>query len=156
MLMRIRQNLNSFLLKQEGENVQNEGEMGSEHGFVILERERECLISRFSAIRIIGSRRSKKQSRSTRRGLRVGTDLVEFRKLQEVGIFSYLCCSLAKSHVNGWGCFEAWISRVFDLKTIESTGENLHCCGREQCQPEGFTVHMNSDMIFCVNFYVVE
>ena len=30
------------------------------------------------------------------------TDLVEFRKLQEVGIFSYLCYSLAKSHVNGW------------------------------------------------------
>ena len=22
--------------------------------------------------------------------------------------------------------------------------------GREQCQPEGFTVHMNSDMIFLV------
>ena len=41
------------------------------------------------------------------------TDLVEFRQLQEVGIFSYLCYSLAKSHVNGWGCSEAWISRVF-------------------------------------------
>ena len=26
---------------------------------------------------------------------------VEFRQLQEVGIFSYLCYSLAKSHVNG-------------------------------------------------------
>ena len=33
--------------------------------------------------------------------LRVDTDLVEFRQLQEVGIFSYLCYSLAKSHVNG-------------------------------------------------------
>ena len=31
-----------------------------------------------------------------------------------------------------------------------------HCCSCEQCQPEGFTVHVNSDMIFCVNFYVVE
>ena len=60
-----------------------------------------CLLSRFSAIRIVGSRRSKKQSRSTRRGLHVDTDLVEFRQLQEVGIFSYLCYSLAKSHVNG-------------------------------------------------------
>ena len=30
------------------------------------------------------------------------TDLVEFRQLQEVGIFSYLCYSLTKSHVNGW------------------------------------------------------
>ena len=37
-------------------------------------------------------------------------DLVEFRKLQEVGIFSYLCYSLAKSHVNGWGCSKAWLT----------------------------------------------
>ena len=34
------------------------------------------------------------------------TDLLEFRQLQEVGIFYYLCYSLAKSHVNGWGCSE--------------------------------------------------
>ena len=33
-------------------------------------------------------------------------DLVEFRQLQEVGIFSYLCYSLAKSHVNGYGYSE--------------------------------------------------
>ena len=46
------------------------------------------------------------------------TDLVEFRQLQEVGIFSYLCYSLAKSHVNGWGCSEAWISRVFVSKHL--------------------------------------
>ena len=84
------------------------------------------------------------------------TDLVEFRQLQEVGIFSYLCYYFAKNHVNGWGCSEAWISRVFGLKTFEPSGENSHCCGREQCQPEGFTVHVDSDMIFCVNFYVVE
>ena len=60
-----------------------------------------CLLSRFPAIRTIGSRRSNKQSCSKRRGLRVGTDLVEFRQLQEVGIFSYLRYSLAKSHLNG-------------------------------------------------------
>ena len=84
------------------------------------------------------------------------TDVVEFRQLQEVGIFSYLCYSLNKSHVNGWGCSEAWISRVFSLKTFEPSGENLHCCGREQCQSEGFTVHVNSYVIFCVNFYDVE
>ena len=60
-----------------------------------------CLLSRFPAIRTVGSRRSKKQSCSTRRGLRVGTDLVEFQQLQEVGIFSYLHYSLAKNHVNG-------------------------------------------------------
>ena len=63
------------------------------------------------------------------------TDLVEFRQLQEVGIFSYLCYSLAKRHVNGWGCSEAWISLVFSLKTFEQSGENPYCCGREQCQP---------------------
>ena len=86
----------------------------------------------------------------------MNTDLVEFRQLQEVGIFSYLCYSLAKSHVNGWGCSEAWISRVFGLKIFELSGENPQCCGREQCQHEGFTIHMNSDMIFGANFYVVE
>ena len=84
------------------------------------------------------------------------TNLVEFQQLQKVGIFSYLYYSLAKSHLNGWGCSEAWISRVFGFKSFELSGEILHCCGREQCQPEGFTVHMNSDVIFCVNFYDVE
>ena len=115
-----------------------------------------CLLSRFPAVWTVGSRRSKKQSRSTRQGLRVDTDLEEFQQFQEVGIFSYLCYSLAKSHVNGWGCSEAWISRVFSFKTFEPSGENPHCCGREQCQPEGFTVHVNSDMIFGANFYDVE
>ena len=81
---------------------------------------------------------------------------MEFRQLQEVGIFSYLCYYLAKSHVNGWGCSEAWISRAFGLKIFELSGKNPHCCGREQCQPEGFTVHMNSYVIFCVNFYDVK
>ena len=57
-----------------------------------------CLLSRFSTVRTVGSRRSKKQSRSTRRGLRVDTDLVEYRQPQDIGIFSYLCYSLAKSH----------------------------------------------------------
>ena len=81
---------------------------------------------------------------------------MEFRQLQEVWIFSYLFYSLAKSHVNGWGCSEAWISCVFGPKTFEQSEENPHCCGREQCQPEGFTVYVNSDMIFGVNHYDVE
>ena len=34
-------------------------------------------------------------------------DFVEFRLLQEVGIFSYLVYSLDKSHFNGWGSVEA-------------------------------------------------
>ena len=55
----------------------------------------------------------------------MGTDLMEFRQLQEVGIFSYLCYSLAKSHVNGWGCSKAWISSVFGLKTFEPSEKIL-------------------------------
>ena len=57
-----------------------------------------CILSKFLAVRTVGSQWSKKQSFSTWQGLRVDTDLVEFRKLQEVGIFFYLCYSLAKSH----------------------------------------------------------
>ena len=45
----------------------------------------------FQANRTVGFRRSKKESGFTRRGLRVSTDLVEFRQIQEIGIFSYLC-----------------------------------------------------------------
>ena len=36
-------------------------------------------------------------------GLHVDTDFMEFRQLREVGVFSYLVYSLAKSHFNGWG-----------------------------------------------------
>ena len=58
--------------------------------FVIF-LEREHLLSRILANRTVGSRRSKKKSCSTRRRLRVGTNLVEFRQLQKVEFFSYLC-----------------------------------------------------------------
>ena len=34
---------------------------------------------------------------------------VEFRQLQEVGVFSYLIYYLAKSHFNGWGFVKAWM-----------------------------------------------
>ena len=37
----------------------------------------------------------------------MNTDFVEFQQLQEVGVFSYLVYSLAKSHFNGWGFVEA-------------------------------------------------
>ena len=59
------------------------------------------LLSRFPGVRTVGSLRVKKQSSSTRQGLLVGTSFVEFRQLQEVGIFYYLVYSLAKSHFNG-------------------------------------------------------
>ena len=48
------------------------------------------------------------------------------------------------------------LALFFCLKSFKLSEENPHCCGREQCQPEGFTVHMNSDMIFGVNFCDVE
>ena len=63
------------------------------------------------------------------------TDLVEFLQLQEVGIFSYLCYSLAKSHVNDYECSEACFSHKFGLKSFEPSGENSYLCGREQCNP---------------------
>ena len=42
------------------------------------------------------------------------TDFVDFQQLQEVGVFSYLVYSLAKSHFNGWGFVEAWMA-VFSV-----------------------------------------
>ena len=84
------------------------------------------------------------------------TNFEEFRQLQAVGIFSYFFYSFSKSRANGWGCSDAWISRVFGLNTFQPSGENPHCCGREQWHPERFTVHMNSEVLFGVNFYDVE
>ena len=46
-------------------------------------------------------------------------DFVEFRQIQEGGIFSYLLYSLAKSHVNGYGCFEAEWLYVFQFQRLE-------------------------------------
>ena len=44
----------------------------------------------------------------------MGTSFVEFRQLREVGVFSYLFYSLAKSHFNGEGYLEAWMT-VFSV-----------------------------------------
>ena len=93
LLMRKRQNCNSVVFFKRAQNGQNRAvgwTGGAGAGFSYFFREREHLLSRIPADRIVCSRRSKKESCSTRRGLRVGTDLVEFRQLQEVGIFSYL------------------------------------------------------------------
>ena len=46
------------------------------------------------------------------------TDFVEFRQLQEVGIFFYLVYSLAKSHFNGWGFVETWMAVFLVLKSL--------------------------------------
>ena len=56
-------------------------------------------------------------------GLRVGTDFVKFRQLQEVGIFSYLVYSLAKSHFNGWGFVEAWMAVFSVSKSLNRVKE---------------------------------
>ena len=63
----------------------------------------------------------------------MGTYLVEFRQLKEVGIFFYLRYYLAKSRVNGYECSEACFSLKFVLKSFEPSGENSYLCGREQC-----------------------
>ena len=42
------------------------------------------------------------------------TDFVEFRQLQEVGVFFYFIYSLAKSHFNGWGFVKAYMA-VFSI-----------------------------------------
>ena len=62
------------------------------------------LLSRFPSFRTVGLHRAKKQSCSTRQGLRVGTDFVEFRQFQEVGVFSYSVIFGFKSLVNDLEC----------------------------------------------------
>ena len=62
------------------------------------------LLSRFLGFRTFGSLRAKKQSCSTRKGLHVGTGFVEFRQLQEVGVFFYSVIFGFKSFVNDFEC----------------------------------------------------
>ena len=83
--------MNSGLLpSKRDQNVQVRKKKGDSGLDFVIFVEREHLLSRIPVNQTVGSRRSKKESCSTRRGLRVGTNLVEFRQLQEVGIFSYL------------------------------------------------------------------
>ena len=51
--------------------------------------------------------------------------LWSFDKLQEVGVFSYLFYSLAKSHFNGWGCLEAWMSVFSVPKDLDLVKKSL-------------------------------
>ena len=80
----------------------------------------------------------------------MGTDFVEFQQLQEVGIFSYLVYSLVKSHFYGWGFVEAWMVVLSVSKSLNRL-RNPYLCGREQCRPEGFTIHV----IGCVTFVLL-
>ena len=38
--------------------------------------------------------------------------------------------------------------RVFGLKIFEPSEENPYLCSREQCRPEGFTIHVICCVIF--------
>ena len=60
--------MNSFLLQFEEENVPQEETKWAVSEVLEFEREREreLFLSRFLVVRTVGSRRSKKQSRSTR------------------------------------------------------------------------------------------
>ena len=53
----------------------------------------------------------------------MGTGFVEFRQLQEVGIFSYLLYSLAKSHFNGWGFVDVWMVVLSVSKSLNRVEE---------------------------------
>ena len=55
----------------------------------------------------------------------MGTDFVEFRQLQEVGIFSYLVYSLAKINFNGWGFVEAWMTVLSFSKSLNQVKKSL-------------------------------
>ena len=57
----------------------------------------------------------------------MGTNFAEFRQLQEVGIFSYLLYSLAKSHFNGWGFVEAWMT-VFSISKSLNRVKKIPIC----------------------------
>ena len=55
------------------------------------------------------------------------TNFVEFRQLQEVGIFSYLVYSLAKSHFNGWRFVDTWIA-VFSVSKSLNRVKKIPTC----------------------------
>ena len=46
----------------------------------------------------------------------MGTGIVEFRQLREVGVFSYLDILCLKGHENGFGCCEAGMAMDFGSK----------------------------------------
>ena len=60
------------------------------------------------------------------------TNFVEFQKLQEVGIFSYLVYSLAKIHFIGSGFLDG---HVFGLKIFELSEENPYCVTVNSVEP---------------------
>ena len=49
----------------------------------------------------------------------MGTSIVEFRQLREVGVFSYLNISYLKIHENGFGCYETGNGHGFRFQEVE-------------------------------------
>ena len=65
----------------------------------------------------------------------MGTNFVDFRQLQEVGIFSYLVYSLAKSNFNGWGFVKAWIAVFFVSKYLDRVKKIPNCVAVNSANP---------------------
>ena len=63
------------------------------------------------------------------------TDLVEFRQLQEVGIFSYLIYSFTKSHFNKWGFVEAWMAVFSVSKSLNRVKKIPTCVAMNSVDP---------------------
>ena len=59
---------------------------------------------------------------------------MEFRQLQEVRVFSYLVYSLSKSHFNGWGFVEAWMS-VFSVSKYLNRGKKTPMVAVNSAEP---------------------
>ena len=49
----------------------------------------------------------------------MGTGIVEFRQLRDVGVFLYLAISYLKSYENGFGCCEAENGHGFRFQEVE-------------------------------------
>ena len=66
----------------------------------------------------------------------MGTDIVEFQKLREVGVFSYLDILCLKCHDNGFGLCEVGNGLGLGSKEVEPMidegavhGQPTHCYG---------------------------
>ena len=63
------------------------------------------------------------------------TNFVEFRQLEEVGIFSYFVYSLAKSHSNGWGFVEARMAVFLVSKYLNRVKKITTCVAVNSVDP---------------------
>ena len=60
---------------------------------------------------------------------------MEFRQLQEVGIFYYLVYSFVKSHFNGWGFVEAWMAVFSVSKSLNRVKKISTCVAVNSAEP---------------------